>query len=62
MHPGRRRAEKMILQRQVTLQKAERFYHTVVVIERRPGVMTAQPGGGSERRVYPSAFSRDKGQ
>lgn len=35
----------MILQRQVTLQKAARFYHTVVVIERRPGVMTAQPGG-----------------
>lgn len=45
IHPGRRRAEKMILQRQVTLQKAARFYHTVVVIERRPGVMTAQPGG-----------------
>lgn len=46
MRPGRRRAEKMILQSQVTLQKAVRFYHTIVVIERRPGVMTAQPGAG----------------
>lgn len=41
----------MILQRQVTLQKAVRFYRTVAVIERRPGVMTAQPGEESGERA-----------